>query len=519
MEPEPARFADEDADLPPAPPPPHSVEDGDRELPHSYEAERGVIGGVILDNRQWGPVASIVSATDFNKPRHRIVFRAMAGLTADGIPIDLITLRDRLADRGEIEGAGGMEYVASVTNGTARSGNVAHYAKIVREKHARREFMRAGEIAGNGATVDELAQAFEYAKAILDGATTVDLGNATNLFDSSIVGKKPEFDIADLVRRSGLHLVWAQPSGGKTWTLLRWCHEMMLAPQAQRSKLSGHPGLSINRRWKRVLYIATEEDAAALRYKADWIMRGLDVDALDGTLLYRFAADPKRRLTLDDLEEIIAIDGPLDAIVLDSLTGLRPKTVNGQAVRWDLDNDAANEMCLRLRGLTTTHQIAMLLCHHTGRDTKKGYRGPTDWWASADVMLGLIPDGGRTKVMVEKNRDGKRISPFYLTPSWEGDAYTLEYDGGAAAAKLTPTAVKVLAWMQAKGQASQAEIIAAKLAARSSIIDAITLLESSGCIADTGNKVGKSAIYRFIDESSDTVRESSGDAGERGSDE
>jgi hypothetical protein len=160
-----------------------------------------------------------------------------------------------------------------------------------------------------------------------------------------------------------------------------------------------------------VLWIATEEDASALRYKADWIKRGLDVENLDGTILYRFAADPRRRLTLDDLAEIIDVDGPLDSIVLDSLTGLRPRKVDGERVKWDLDNDAANEMCLSLRALTAEHQIALQICHHTGRDTTRGYRGATDWWASADVMLGLVPDARRTKVLVEKNRDGPRWTP------------------------------------------------------------------------------------------------------------
>ncbi len=328
--------------------------------------------------------------------------------------------------------------------------------------------------------------------------TEPELGPALDLYDPSVVPVKPEFAVANLIRRAGLHLIWAEPSAGKTWTLLRWAHEMMLPPEVQRAKLTEHPELWINRRWARVLWIATEEDAETLRYKADYIRRGLDVDGLDGTILYRFAADTRRRLTLDDLPELIEQDGPLDAIVLDSLTGLRPKTVNGERVRWDVDNDAANELCIRLRGLACKHALALALVHHTGRDTSRGYRGPTDWWASADVMLGLVPDAGRTKVMLEKNRDGKRLAPFFVTPSWEGDRYTLDYGGAAVSAKLTKTAEAVLAFFRGSLQATQAQVVAAGVGARGTVRDAIAALVVAGQIADTGNRVNQSPIYRFV---------------------
>ena len=147
----------------------------------------------------------------------------MAGLAADCVPIDLITLRDRLADRGEVEGAGGMEYVASVINGTARSANVAYYAKIVREKHARRELMRAGEVAANGSTLAELGQAFEYAKAILDGATTTAIVLEPAAFrdvSNPDVLAVPWL-IEGLIPAAGLTIVAAHYKTGKTFLMYR----------------------------------------------------------------------------------------------------------------------------------------------------------------------------------------------------------------------------------------------------------------------------------------------------------
>ena len=139
-------------------------------------------------------------------------------------------------------------------------------------------------------------------------------------------------------------------------------------------------------------------------------------------------------------------------MILDSLTGLRPKQVNGQTVRWDLDNDAANEQCLMLRGLAERHKVAIVLIHHTGRDQSRGYRGPTDWWASADVMLGLVPDDGRVRVQLEKNRDGRLVKPFILTPAWGAEGFYLTYGGSALSSGLSGTARAADAFWAAVGR-------------------------------------------------------------------
>lgn len=336
-----------------------------------------------------------------------------------------------------------------------------------------------------------------------------ELHRAVNLYDESIVPTRPAFAVANLIRLIGLHLWWAEPSAGKTWTLLYLVH--VLLSRFGTGKLFRHPDLWINSRWNRVLWIATEEDAPTLRYKAEWVRKGLGIEKLDGELLYMFAAATPR-ITLDHLPEIIRTEGPIDAIVLDSLTGLRPKTVNGDRVRWDVDNDAANEMCLRLRALATEHKVAIFLIHHSDK-TGANYRGPTDWWASADVMLGLSPDGGRTKVTVQKNRDGRRVAPFLLEPTWHADdSYTLEYSGAALGAKLNPTALKVHAFMEGARTATQNAIIEKVGCARSTGVDAIKLLVSENLLLDTGAKQDRSPVYR-IAEVSEVSGEVSGGGG------
>lgn len=240
-----------------------------------------------------------------------------------------------------------------------------------------------------------------------------------------MIACQPEFYVPGLIRKTGLHLIWAQPGGNKTMTALEIVNEM--TEQGGDRHLFRHPDLPIYGRWNRVLWIATEESSGALKYRALATREGRHGE--QDRFYYVFAAG-KPRVTLDDLPGLIEVQGPFNSIVLDFLTGLRPKYRDGQRVQWDLHNDAANEQCLLLRGLAEEHELAIIMLHHSDK-TVKNYRGPTDWWASADVMLGLRGDGHRVKVEPQKNRDGRLLEPFYLTPEWDGSAFRVQYDGVA----------------------------------------------------------------------------------------
>lgn len=314
-----------------------------------------------------------------------------------------------------------------------------------------------------------------------------------NLYGPDVVATRPEYVVPNFLRKVGIALWWAPPGGLKTYTLLRWVHELLA--RRRESRLTGHPDLWVTAGYSRVLWIATEETEGGLRYRADLIRAGLGYDyEMAGEILYVFAAGSRRRVTLNDLADYYASHGPFDAAVLDSLTGLRPKLVGGRRIAWDVDNDSANELLLTLRDVAVENRTLLNVVHHTGRDTTR-YRGATDYWASADSMAGLLPDGGRVKVVPEKQRDGKVLPPFLLTPSWEGGRFTLEYSGAALPAKMTPTAIKVNNFMIGRGVASQAEIVAADIASRSAILAAIQQLVGVGVLFDTGDRVNGSPIY------------------------
>jgi replicative DNA helicase len=107
----------------------------ERPLPHSLDAERGVLGAILLDNQNLSAAhEEKIRPDDFFHENHRRIFERMEELDEERKAIDLLTLADELKRRGELESAGGVAYLASLVDGVPRISNVPHYARIVKEK-------------------------------------------------------------------------------------------------------------------------------------------------------------------------------------------------------------------------------------------------------------------------------------------------------------------------------------------------------------------------------------------------
>ena len=112
-----------------------TIDDNLRKVPpQNLEAEASVLGGILLENEAMDRVLEIVTPDLFYRESHRKVFRAMMDLSERSEPVDLITLSEFLKARGELEAVGGTAYLASLANLVPTSANIAHYARIIREK-------------------------------------------------------------------------------------------------------------------------------------------------------------------------------------------------------------------------------------------------------------------------------------------------------------------------------------------------------------------------------------------------
>lgn len=103
-------------------------------LPHNLEAERALLGAILVQNALYDAAAAIVGAEDFYRDAHRRVWQVYDQLLEWGGAADLVTVAEALAVRGDLETVGGRGYLAGLADGVPRGTNVAYYAAIVRDK-------------------------------------------------------------------------------------------------------------------------------------------------------------------------------------------------------------------------------------------------------------------------------------------------------------------------------------------------------------------------------------------------
>jgi len=111
--------------------------------PQSVEAEQSVLGGLLLDNQGWDRIADIITADDFYRREHRLIFQAVSALCEESSPADVVTVSEWLERSGELATAGGLAYLGSLANNTPGAANIVAYAAIVRECSVMRELARA----------------------------------------------------------------------------------------------------------------------------------------------------------------------------------------------------------------------------------------------------------------------------------------------------------------------------------------------------------------------------------------
>jgi replicative DNA helicase len=114
-----------------------------RNLPHNVDAERTVLGAVLVDNSAFNSAAEMLTRNDFYRESHRRIFEAMAGLAERSQPIDLVTLRDELVRGQALEAVGGAAYLAGLVDGVPRITNVQHWSRIIKEKAVLRNLIHA----------------------------------------------------------------------------------------------------------------------------------------------------------------------------------------------------------------------------------------------------------------------------------------------------------------------------------------------------------------------------------------
>jgi len=117
--------------------------------PHSVEAERAVLGGLLLDNSKWEQIGDRLQADDFYRRDHHLIFGAIVDHAERAAPFDVVTVSDWLGARDELEAAGGLAYLIGLSQDITSAANVKAYGDIVAERAMLRALVKAGgDIAG-----------------------------------------------------------------------------------------------------------------------------------------------------------------------------------------------------------------------------------------------------------------------------------------------------------------------------------------------------------------------------------
>jgi replicative DNA helicase len=215
----------------------------ERTLPHNLDAERSVLGAILIDNEAYNAAAAVLTPSAFFRDAHRRIFERIIDLAERSRPIDLVTLKDELERAGDLSEVGGPAYIASLVDGVPRATNVEYYARIVKEKSTLRSLIySANKILANAYEADQdadliLDEAESAIFAVADDRirsgfvqmkdlVKESLPKVEQLFEHKnlITGIASGFDDLDKMtrgfQRGDLVIVAARPSMGKTSLVL-----------------------------------------------------------------------------------------------------------------------------------------------------------------------------------------------------------------------------------------------------------------------------------------------------------
>ncbi len=137
----------------------------ERTLPNNLEAERTVLGAILVDNAAFNSAAEILSREDFYRDAHRRIYEGMAALAERSQPIDLVTLKDELGRQSALEAVGGAAFLAGLVDGVPRITSVEHWSRLIKEKAVLRNLIHAAN-----RIVQSCYEGEDEASALLDRA-------------------------------------------------------------------------------------------------------------------------------------------------------------------------------------------------------------------------------------------------------------------------------------------------------------------------------------------------------------
>ena len=351
-------------------------------LPSNIEAERSVLGAVLVNDELLKTAQQVVDECDFFFPAHVHIFGRMVELQQAGTAIDLVTLTDKLQREGELELVGGPAYLASLLDGVPRISNVEHYARIVKEKATLRQVIRFTDVVQvNALTGDSDAEAIlSDAEARIQRLRTLarSTGWQQKFHTVEELTEKDAVHLIDNVLPEGVAFIGGLSGTGKTWFAL----------SMSRALIKGEKflGSFTVREAQNVLYLVPEMGESAFKKRCKRM-------GIGGS-----------RFRCQTIADGAALDLS-DPVLLAAVRELKPVIFLDTSIRFsnaESENSAAENRALTraIFALLRAGAKTVVCLHHRGKGTAKAeeltlentLRGSGDFGAIADVVWGLKYD-------------------------------------------------------------------------------------------------------------------------------
>jgi len=408
-----------------------------RTPPHSVEAEHSTLGSLLNDGTALALISDVVSAADFFRHEHRLIFGAITHLAGQGQPVDMITVFERLQVLGQVEDVGGLPYLNQLCESVTSSRNVRRYAEIVAERSTlRRLISTSDEIAAaafnpQGRTVaDIVSGCLAKMRQVAVAAHADGLGDeppasfaVVPFADLATVEPAPPAYVwAGLVPAGHVTLLSAHGGTGKSLIALMLAVAVAL----------GLPLFGIPTRRGVVAFYSGEDGAGLLRYRLRLVCHamGVQVEDLAGRLFILDATDDDPTLFAE-----VTAGGRREGMTTATYAGLRDFAAMHAVSLLVVDNasdafDASEIDRARVRGfmralarLARERDSGVLLLAHVDKGTSRGDRGPnsegysgsTAWHNSARSRLFMARDkDGALTLEHQKHNLGKLREPLHL---------------------------------------------------------------------------------------------------------
>lgn len=414
----------------------------ERVLPHSLEAERSVLGAVLIHNDAFDIAARIVTPEDFYRDAHRRIFQAMKKLLErPGGAVDYTTLMEQIKRAGDAEEVGGAAYIASLVDGVPRATNVRHYAGIVKDKAVLRALIYAGnKIVSAGYEGDQeaeeiLSDADATLLSLRRGRRSSNVhsvgGRTGELFKvleqrsqnrGQLIGVPTGWQSVDTMtmgwRPGNLIIVAARPSIGKSGLALgtcRSCCESFRADGARRRALVASMEMTKEELELRLLSQLTGLNSVKLEggflAGSDWTQLNAGLERMADLELF-IDDTPSRRVSdiRAEARQLVA-DGGLDLIVIDYVQLMEGATNSRRGVnRTEEVGGIARELKILAGELSLPVMALSQLKRIEGRPKLSDLResGALEQEANLVALLHRVDHrvGGPTAFILAKNRNG-----------------------------------------------------------------------------------------------------------------